>query len=84
MGPLSLVEIKMIIQLGSVFGIKVSKTLATSLLGAVAGSIGGKTIANALTFWIPGVGQAVNAATAVSTVEAIGWAVAKKFDNGDY
>jgi len=32
--------------------------------------------------WIPGIGNAINAATAGALTEALGWLLAKEFDEG--
>ena len=40
----------------------------------------GKTVANILTGWLPGIGNGINAVTAASVTEVIGWQAAKEFD----
>ena len=79
-GPLFAIEVAMTIELGAVFGITLSKNAATAALSGVVGTAVGRTISQALVGWIPGLGNAINGATASSVVEAIGWGVAKKFE----
>ena len=49
-----------------------SKNAATAALSGVIGTAVGRTISQVLVGWIPGLGNAINGATAVSVVEAIG------------
>ena len=79
-GPLFAIEVAMTIELGAVFGISLTKNAATAALSGVIGTAVGRTISQFLIGWLPGIGNAVNAATAASVVEAIGWGVAKKFE----
>jgi len=79
-GPLFAIEVAMTIELGAVFGISLTKNAATAALSGVVGTAVGRTISQFLIGWMPGIGNAVNAATAASVVEAIGWGVAKKFE----
>ena len=79
-GPVVAIEVAMTIELGAVFGITLSKNAATAALSGVVGTAVGRTISQALVGWIPGLGNAINGATAASVVEAIGWGVAKKFE----
>lgn len=72
----------MIISLGKVFGRSVMDSMAKSMIADFLGCTVGKTVANILTGWLPGIGNAVNAATAASITETIGWAAAKEFDKG--
>ena len=46
---------------------------------AAAAAIGGRTVSQFLVGWIPGLGNAINAGTAASITEGIGWYVAKNF-----
>lgn len=78
--PLAALEVEMTIALGKVFGISVTKSAATSILAGVAGTAVGRGISQFLVGWIPGIGNAVNAGTAASVVEGIGWSVAKTFE----
>jgi uncharacterized protein (DUF697 family) len=42
----------------------------------------GRTASQALVGWIPGFGNAINMTTAAGLTEAIGWIIAKEFDEG--
>lgn len=75
------IEIEMVIALGEVFGISVTKSGAKGLITSIAGATIGRTISQLLVGWIPGYGNAVNASTAAGVVETLGWAVADHFDN---
>lgn len=75
------IEITMTISLGAVFGISLTESSAKSIVLATAGTIAGRGISQGLLGWIPGFGNAINAATAFGVVEALGWAIAKDFSN---
>ncbi len=70
----------MIISLGAVFGIPISKAAAKGIINGLIGAAGGRLISQILVGWIPGFGNAINAATAASITEGLGWAAAEKFD----
>ena len=75
------IEITMTISLGAVLGISLTESSAKSIVLATAGTIAGRGISQGLLGWIPGFGNAINAATAFGVVEALGWAIAKDFSN---
>lgn len=74
------IEVGMIIALGKVFGISMTESAARSTILTTGATIAGRTISQILLGWIPGIGNAVNAATAAGVVETLGWAVADDFD----
>lgn len=78
--PLAAIELEMTMALGGVFGISVTKAGAASILSGVVGTTVGRVVSQVLVGWIPGVGNAINAGTAASVVEGIGWSVAKTFE----
>ena len=78
--PLFAIEVEMTIALAKVFGISITKAGAKAVLSGVAGTTVGRAISQVLVGWIPGIGNAINAGTAASVVEGIGWAVAKTFE----
>ena len=53
---------------------ELTKAAALSLLSSVSAGIFGRAVSQILVGWIPGFGNAINAATAFSITEAIGWA----------
>ena len=79
-GALVPIEIAMIVSLGKVFGFTVSESYAKSILMTAAATVCGRTISQILVGWLPGIGNAINAATAASMVESIGWISAEEFD----
>lgn len=75
------IQLAMTISLGSVFGIELSETSAQAALASVTAAKIGRAISQFLVGWIPGAGNVVNAATAASVTELIGWVLAKEFDS---
>jgi len=72
-------QIAMVVSLGSAFGIELSDSSAKAALASATATTVGRGISQALLGWIPVYGNALNAATAFSVTEAIGWAVANEF-----
>ena len=69
------IQISMIIAIGEIHGRKVDKEAALCLLTSqIAGRVG-RTVSQILVGWIPGLGNAINAATAFGITEALGWSV---------
>ena len=77
--PITAIQVGMIISLGAVFGQEITKTTATSMLGGLVSSIGGRTLSQLLLGWIPGPGNVINATTAAGITETLGWTVANQF-----
>lgn len=81
--PISAVQIAMIISLGKVFGLPVSRAVAEQIAGVGLAVTGGRFIASNIIKAIPLAGQIagpiVGAATAVSITEALGWLAADDF-----
>lgn len=73
------IQITMTISLGAVFGKSLTKSSATSALATATASTVGRTISQFLVGWIPGIGNAINATTAATITEVIGWAIANDF-----
>jgi len=69
----------MVVSLGSVFNIRVSESLAKSLLAGFIASIAGRAGATVLLNWIPVLGWLIKGATASCLTEAIGWAAVVHF-----
>ena len=72
-------QIGMIISLGKVFDMDITNSGAKSILTGIGASYGGRFASQVLVGWIPGVGNAVNAATAVTLTETIGWLAVAHF-----
>ena len=73
------IQLAMAISLGKVFGVSLTETTAMAAIGSVAANTLGRTASQLLVGWIPGLGNAINAATAASLTEAMGWTLAKQF-----
>ena len=71
------IQLTMTISLGRVFGKSLSEASAKAALASV-----GRTASQVLVGWIPGIGNAINATTAAGITEAMGWLLAKEFDEG--
>jgi uncharacterized protein (DUF697 family) len=72
-------QIAMIVSIGAVFNIRVSESIAKSILSGLALSIAGRAVAaTALTF-VPVVGWVIKGGTAAALTEAIGWAAEAHF-----
>lgn len=76
------IQLTMIISLGKVFEKSLSQAAAKAALGSAAASTVGRTATQFLVGWIPAIGNAINATTAASLTEALGWTIAKEFDKG--
>ena len=73
----------MVWQLAEVFNISLSETIAEIgkiILIYFAGTIAARTTSQWALGWIPGLGNAFNAATMAALVEYIGWTTAENFD----
>lgn len=72
-------QIKMIIQLGRVFGIQVTESMARGVLSAAGASIAGRGISQAAVGWLPGLGNVINASTAAGMTRLLGSAASYHF-----
>lgn len=68
------IQTTMIIAIGHEYDVSLTKTAAADLLLTFTAGMVGRTLSQALIGWIPGFGNAINAGTAISITEAIGWA----------
>ena len=75
------IQIGMIIKLGNVFGHTITETMAKAIISSAAASFIGRGVSQVLLGWIPGVGNAINTATAAGITEAIGWIAVKEFSS---
>lgn len=73
------IQIGMIISLGKVFGLRITEGVANGVIASCAATIAGRGITQVLWGWIPGLGNAINTATAAGLTEAVGWVAAKQF-----
>ena len=77
---ISPIQLTMAVSLGKVFGINLDESAAKAAVVTGGAALVGRTISQVLIGWIPGLGNAVNAITAASITEGIGWAMAKEFE----
>ena len=73
-------QLTMAISLGKVFDIELDQSAAKSAVASAASATVGRAMAQVLAGWIPGVGNIINAVTAASITEAIGWIMANEFE----
>jgi len=73
----------MVVALGKVFDINLTESAAKGVIFTGVAATVGRAVSQVLVGWIPGVGNAVNAATAASITEALGWATASRFERGE-
>lgn len=74
------IQLTMAIGLGKVFGITLTESAALAATGSLVASTIGRTASQFLVGWIPGFGNAINATTAASLTESMGWLLADQFD----
>ena len=75
------IQLTMAVSLGKVFGITLDQSAAKAAVASAAAATVGRTASQVLIGWIPGVGNIINATTAVTITEAIGWIMAKEFES---
>lgn len=73
------IQIGMIIALGKVFEQEITESVATSILAGIIAPFVGRSVSQVAFGWVPLLGNAVNATTAASLTELIGWRVALNF-----
>ena len=77
--PITAIQVGLVISLGAVFGMEITKSVATSIVGGFLSAASGRFISQILVGWIPGIGNIINAGTAVAITETLGWKVANDF-----
>jgi uncharacterized protein (DUF697 family) len=77
------IQVAMIVALGNVFDVHLTESAAKGVIYTGVAATVGRAVSQILVGWIPGVGNAINAATAASLTEALGWATANRFDRGE-
>ena len=73
------IQTTMIIAIADEHDTPIGKTAAADLLLTFLASTGGRTLSQFLVGWVPGYGNAINATTAASITEAVGWAANEYF-----
>lgn len=73
------IQMTMTIALGKVFGLELTDGAAKAALATVASATIGRAASQILLGWIPIAGNIVNACTAATITEAMGWMLAEEF-----
>lgn len=73
------IQIGMITGLGLVFEMEITDAAAQAIISSAGAALIGRGAAQVLVGWIPGIGNAINVATASGLTEAIGWIAANQF-----
>lgn len=74
------IQLAMAVSLGRVFGITIDQSAAKAAVASAAAATTGRTASQVLLGRFPGVGNVINAITAATLTEAIGWMMAKDFE----
>ncbi len=72
----------MIVSIAGLHGVSLRHTAAADLLLTFSAAVGGRALSQLLVGWIPGIGNAINASTALAITEGIGWAANAYFAEG--
>jgi len=81
MPVLCTIQVAMIIGIAKVHGHSITKQDAVPLIVTFTAGKLGRLTSQILIGWMPGIGNAINATTAASITEAIGWVAHKYFNN---
>ena len=73
-------QTSMITLLADHYGVSVTRAAATELALTLGATMAGRGVSQVLLGWVPGYGNALNAATAAGITEAVGWAAAAWFE----
>ena len=74
------IQLTMAVALGEVFGITLDESAAKAVVASATAATVGRTLSQILIGWIPGLGNIINATTAATITEAIGWIMAEDFE----
>lgn len=77
------IQISMIIALGKLHGVTVDRSAALVVLSSASAGVVGRSVSQLAVGWIPGYGNAINATTAATITQAIGWAAYSILDPGE-
>ncbi len=73
------IQLAMTISLGAVFGVELTKSAAQASVASATAATVGRGFSQVLVGWIPIIGNVINATTAATITEAIGWLLANEF-----
>ena len=79
--PLTTLQVGMIIKLGQVFDRTLTEASEKAVLNSGLAAITGRTASQILASFVPGIGNIINAFTATTLTEGIGWWAANTFDD---
>ncbi|NJL41878.1 MAG: hypothetical protein HC899_38330 [Leptolyngbyaceae cyanobacterium SM1_4_3] len=77
------IQVAMIMAIGQYHNKNIEDAAALSILSSVSAGVVGRTASQIIVGWIPGIGNTINAITAASITEAIGWAANKLLSSED-
>ena len=77
------IQTTMIMALAERYAVEMSRTAAAELALTLAATMVGRSASQVLVGWIPGMGNLLNAATAASITEAVGWAAVRWFQRSE-
>jgi len=77
------IQVAMIIAIGRYHNQGIEDAAALSILSSVSAGVVGRTVSQMIIGWIPGIGNTINAITAASITEAIGWAANELLSSED-
>lgn len=78
------IQLVMTVSLAKAFGIELADSAAIATLASTAASTVGRMVSQLVLGWIPVAGNIINACTAASITETIGWLLAEDFSNQAY
>ena len=78
--PITGLQAGMITGIALIHGRKITEAAATMIIGTFTAGMVGRAVSQWLVGWIPGWGNAINATTAVTLTQAIGWAAHAFFE----
>lgn len=74
------IQLTMTISLAKAFGLSIDEATAKSALASATAATIGRAVSQIGIGWFPGYGNVVNAVTAASVTETIGWVIAADFE----
>ena len=77
--PLTLLQVDMVRRIAKAHGHSISKNAAECIVMGAVAAAGGRTVSQFLVGWVPGWGNAINASTAASITEMVGWTADARF-----
>lgn len=74
------IQLTMAVSLAKVFGLELEDGAAKAAVASAIASVAGRSLSQLFIGWMPGIGNVVNAVTAASLTESIGWLMAGEFE----